>query len=45
MVLTFDEVGEILDQLAEQIISDYNGSISMASLFVDDNGKLVVECI
>ena len=33
------------DQLAEQIISDYNGSISMASLFVDDNGKLVVECI
>ena len=33
------------DQLAEKIISDYNGSIGAASLFVDDNGKLVVECI
>ena len=33
------------DQLAEKIISDYNGSISIASLFVDDEGKLVVECI
>ena len=33
------------DQLAEKIISDYNGEITMASLFVDDNGKLTVECI
>jgi len=33
------------DRLAEKIISDYNGSISAASLFVDENGKLVVECI
>ena len=33
------------DKLAEQIISDYNAQISIASLFVDDDGKLVVECI
>ena len=33
------------DQLAEKIISDYNGEITMASLFVDDNGRLTVECI
>ncbi len=33
------------DQLAEKIISDYNGEISMASLFVGEDGKLTVECI
>ena len=33
------------DQLAEKIISDYNGSIRIASLSVDDDGKLLVECI
>ncbi|MBE6531092.1 MAG: ATP-dependent Clp protease ATP-binding subunit [Ruminococcaceae bacterium] len=33
------------DQLAEKIISDYNGSIGIASLFVDDEGKLTVECV
>ena len=33
------------DALAEQIISDYDGRISVASLFVSDEGKLRVECI
>ncbi|MBQ7384265.1 MAG: ATP-dependent Clp protease ATP-binding subunit, partial [Clostridia bacterium] len=36
---------QVEDKLAEQIISDYNSQISVASLFVDDNGMLVVECI
>ena len=33
------------DALAEKIISDYDGNISIASLFVGDDGKLRVECI
>ncbi len=33
------------DTLAEKIISDYDGNISIASLFVGDDGKLRVECI
>ena len=33
------------DQLAEQIISDYNSQISIASLSVGDGQSLVVECV
>ena len=33
------------DALAEKIISDYNSQISIASLSVNDENKLFVECI